>query len=230
MKKYGFFYQFLILGGAWGLASQALAEETLFELVPNANGATGIEFKIGYTLGTHKGVALKASGLVEVSTENSQLALKSTSIKVPISSIRTGAELRDCHLQEAMGINYSISDYPSQHVCTGNQLPASGNNAVVYPTIDFSLVSAQISGSPTHLEPGKTFQVSALGNWTIHGISKQQPIALTLNPQEDGRVFVTGNTSFNLKDFNVVVIPWAGLIKVKDTALVELNLVFTPKP
>ena len=200
--------------------------ETTYKLVPRDDGSTGIQFKIGYTLGTHKGVATSGAGSVVTRAAASELTLKKANFAVPIASLKSGNDLRDCHILESMGIKYEGSRYPGQHVCDGNNnVPATGPDSVSFPYIQFELANATITSANKVLVANSAVNLSANASWTMHGITKNSVIPLNVTMQSDGRIRVTGNTSFKIKDFDIIVKPFLG-IGVKDIATVDLDLLF----
>jgi len=211
----------------FGMA-QSQAATTELKVKPQANGLPGIEIAIGYTLGTHEGGASRVSGSAFVDFENA--ALSSAEFRVPIAAMTTGNEKRDCHMREALGLDYGLSGYPEAHVCdSSNRLPESGVNAIQFPEVVFELTGLKAAdGTPlTRVDAGSEAQVLAIGAWTIHGVRKEQFIALrvvrasgTASPE----LRVRGSFEILLKDFGVEVISWGGLIKVRDRAKVTLDL------
>ena len=114
-------------------------------------------FEIGYTAGVHKGSASQVEGLVNFDANN-QLTL--ANFTVPLSSLSTGNSTRDCHMREALGINYELSNFPKDHVCeAGDVLPSSGPNSVAYPTIEFefSKLASSSLPLPSVLVPGQVY-------------------------------------------------------------------------
>jgi polyisoprenoid-binding protein YceI len=195
-----------------------------------SGGYTGIGFRIKYTLGEHKGTVGEASGEVSLTSEG-PLKLKSAKFSVPISSIRTGDETRDCHLVEALGLNYEKSFYPERHVCDRqNVLPTSGENSVAFKNITLEISGIRIAeGENDKLVAGKDVQVQATGLWTVHGVTKEVTFPLVLRANEERtHVQVKGSLQLSLKDFGVKIIPFL-LITVDDAAIVELDMRFSRK-
>src|SRR5260370_18933573 len=92
---------------------------------------------------------------------------------VPISAINGDGGLRDCHMREALGLDYRSSHFPSEHVCDrDNELPASGPDAVVFRDLQFALKELRPIDDPRLLHQGKPVSVRIQGIWTIHGVSK----------------------------------------------------------
>jgi polyisoprenoid-binding protein YceI len=137
-------------------------------------------------------------------------------LSVPIASLDTDNKERDCHLQEAMGINYEKSDFPKNHVCRKDDtLPTEGPNSVVYPHIKFEITKMK---SPTVAE----------GFWEMHGVRK--PIEVQVQATIDKEsVRVKGKHEFRLSDFGIQVKPAKIVfvtISVRDPATVEFDLLF----
>src|SRR4029450_4001930 len=95
-----------------------------------------------YSLGTHTTTANAVQGTLRL--EPNTLDAAEGSIVVPIASLRGDGGTRDCHMREALGLDYSRSRFPSEHVCDGeNPLPATGPDAIVFPEIRLELLSAR---------------------------------------------------------------------------------------
>ena len=142
---------------------------------------TGVTFSIPYTAGNHKGFARAIDGLVETD-DNDQLV--SAQFTVPIESLTTSHKTRDCHMFEALGLDYSTSQFPEKHVCNSqNQLPLSGPNAITYPSLTFQFQSfSQIPTIPLQLGVPTKARVKA--DLQIHGVTQQLnslPILVTKN-------------------------------------------------
>ena len=206
----------------------AQAASTELSILPKTDGQTGIQIAIGYTLGTHEGSASTVRGKALVDFENASVA--SAEFRTPIASMTTGSDKRDCHMREALGLDYGMSGYPEAHICdSGNRLPETGVNAIQYPEVVFELKGLNAAdGSPlTRIDAGAETQVLAIGSWTIHGVRKDQFVAVRISRSDASgspRLRVRGATELLLKDFGVEVISWGGVIKVKDRAKVTLDL------
>ena len=200
------------------MTQTSLAAPTTFQ--PASEKPFGIQFKLPYSLGTHDGrVGLIKGG---VTLDLSNLSGSAGELHIPINSITTGNEERDCHLQEALGLDYLKSDYPKEHVCQQQKLPTSGKNAVVFPEIILRITSMKSTNG--HFE--------ATGSWTIHGVTL--PATIPLKLIFDGpRLRVQGKISFSLKAYGIEVKSAHVLfatISVQDQAQVDLNLLMEAKP
>jgi polyisoprenoid-binding protein YceI len=170
-----------------------------------------IEIRAKYTFGTHELSTKQISGDI--------LELKgkySGEIKVPIMSIKEGSAELECHLQEALGLNYEKSDFPDKHICTkDDKIPSEGPNSISYPDIRFEV---------ENLEKGKDrFIVS--GQWTIHGVTKKEKMDIMFQEIDSDLIKLKGKIKFNLKDYGVIV-KKAFVISVNDEveAILDLNL------
>src|SRR5262245_35509977 len=113
-----------------------LAQAANQRYIFSSSGATGISFRLPYTGGTHTGSARSASGTLTF--DPSSLIRINAHIVVPIDDIHSGDSKRDCHMREALGLDYTRSQFPKSHVCdNANRIPTSGPDSVVYPTIEF---------------------------------------------------------------------------------------------
>lgn len=222
---------FAFVAGAFTLATLALTGEALthearaaertYALAPPSGHPTGIRFRLPYTLGTHDGEALEATGTATFDPA-SRKAIRG-SFRVPIRSIRTGNDARDCHLLEALGLDYAKSGYPEDHVCDGDDhLPSAGPDAIAYPDIEFRARALREEKN----------QITAIeGDWVIHGVSRPARIAVTATPEGEG-FRLKGETRISLKDHGIEVKSAKILfatIRVEDQAVVSMDLRLQPR-
>jgi polyisoprenoid-binding protein YceI len=222
----------LIVLIAFASASLPKAQGTVpgrWVIVPRANADFGMTFSLGWSLGTHQGQASSVTGSMQAQLE--PLAITDGEFHVPISSMSTGSTTRDCHMREALGIDYAHSHFPAQHVCVNDQVPASGPDSVVFPEIVLRVrgvrpVQAAANQAATALPGltlGKPAEVSAVLDLSIHGVTRQvvTPVRLQLVKQDT----VQAETEFDWKlaDFGVVVI-MPRLLRVDDAVKVKLKL------
>lgn len=183
-----------------------------------------IKFSIPYTFGTHHGIARSVEGFVQ--TDASERVLRSQ-FKLPIQSLTTGNKTRDCHMLEALGLDYSQSLFPQEHVCDSNdQLPATGRDSIQYPDILVEFVDFVVPPeSPIRI--GAPSSTMAKLKLTIHGIERTQewPVMVTKKIAANGTegFQVTSRMMQSLKDFNVIVKGF-GPINVKDQVTIQLDL------
>jgi len=124
---------------------------------------------------------------------------------VPIASLRGDGGTRDCHMREALGLDYSRSRFPSEHVCDGeNRLPATGPDAIAFPEIRLELLSARPLDDLGLLAAGKPVRVEIETRWTVHGVTKPARELVRVLRDGDG-LRVRGRSTLVLKDFGVVV-------------------------
>lgn len=170
-------------------------------------------FTIGYSGGTHEGFTSDISG---------HFSKTSGLIRVPIGSIRTGDKTRDCHMREALGLDYDKSKFPEEHVCTEEDtLPDSGPNAISYPYIDFRVTGIA--------DKGDLWEVT--GEWRIHGITRPVTIPFEVERREDG-LRAEAETELLLSEFQVEVKPVKVLfltIRSFDKVRLRLELVLAPE-
>jgi polyisoprenoid-binding protein YceI len=139
--------------------------------------ANGVKFAIPYTAGVHEGTAKVIQGQVVLNGNK----LETIQVSVPIDSMSTGNITRDCHMREALGIDYTNSEFPAQHVCdSNNKTPATGPNSVVFPTIEFLFQAADhaqiINFDPSVADVQK---LAVVGKITMHGISQAIKVGAT---------------------------------------------------
>lgn len=183
----------------------------------------GIEFVVPYgPFGwlTHEGKAELTRASLFIDSEN--LSSTTGEFSVALSGMTLGNPEKDCHMREALGLNYAQSDFPGKHVCTENfDLPKAGKNAVVFPEILFKILSVR---NITQSDQEATFEVE--GQWTIHGVSKKQLLAIKLSPDKE-KIRVSTTTKFHLQDFKMKVKPakiFFFPLEVKDPVSVEIDL------
>ena len=196
------------------------AAEQTYRIVQPAGHGTGIEFHIPYSMGTHDGDAHEVTGTVTLDLSNPSSA--KGGFKVPIQSLTTGDKTRDCHLMEAMGLDYTQSKYPNEHICNGvDKIPSDPSNVILYPEIEFKLKSVQLTdGKVTALD----------GEWTIRDVT--QPVHIPVKVIPEGQGFrVTGTCPISLSAHHIVVKSAKLLfvtISVEDTVTVDLDLHLAP--
>lgn len=196
-----------------------MASTSPLQYKPTLENAS-IQFFLPYTLGIHEGKVNQIEGKVVLDVNN--LSEIKGEFSVPINSLTTGDRERDCHLQESLGLNYTVSDFPEKHVCDHNQLPASGKNAVVYPIIHFKVLKTKVLPEENSIE--------VEGEWTIHGVTHADQIKMKMIP-EGKNIRLKGETKFSLKNYGIVVKSAKVLfvtISVKDELRLVLNLLLIP--
>jgi polyisoprenoid-binding protein YceI len=193
-------------------------------------GPAGIALAVPYTLGTHNERVVGAEG--ELRLDPATLALAGGRLVVPLSAIRSDDATLECHLREALGLDYARSRYPGDHVCENDRLPATGPDAVAFPEIVLDLSRGGPLGDPAVLDRGGEVPVEAEGTFAIHGVTRPVRLRLTASrdPSSPGALRIRGSHVFRLADFGVVVKPVKILfvkISVGDevTAVVDARLV-----
>ena len=208
--------------------SQSESKLIPFEVPPQLTSPS-IFFSIGYTAGTHKGVIKNVRGKAIL---NSLEELQGAQFQFSISDMETGNVTRDCHMREALGLNYSVSDFPKKHVCDANNaIPLTGPNAIQFPTILFVFESFE-ELLVTPLKVGDFNYSKIAGTIEIHGIKKRigsLPIQVKKMIDDNGLTSLEIVTQFeiSLKDFDVVVKPFKiGFISigVSDKVLIDVRL------
>lgn len=207
------------------VSTSVFAELKTFKLADK----NGVSFHLPYSLGVHDGEARIDKDHLSLDINNPTNS--SGEFIVLIDNMTTGNPKRDCHMREALGLNYGQSDFPNEHVCDDkNQLPSTGKNAVIFPEIIFKILSLKsLDKSKTILKDQET-PIEVEGQWTIHGVSQKEKLQLKVIP-EDGKFRIQGDTQFSIKAYNIVVKSAKVLfatISVKDQAKVNFNLLFEP--
>ena len=129
-------------------------------------GQPDIEWSVPYTLGTHRGTA----GPVTLDARSNAAGTELTSLvlRIPIESLHSGNAKRDCHLKEALGLDYSVSRYPKEHVCDGHdEIPSTGPDRVAFPAIVFEMSSVPAPLKYVLPAAGQKSEVEIPGKWTV---------------------------------------------------------------
>ncbi len=204
--------------------------------------ATGTTFQIGYSAGVHDGTVSTIDAEVTLDQKNQILA---GDFKIDIANMSTGNKTRDCHMREALGIDYSVSQFPNEHVCNSeDKTPTDGPDAIKYSEISFHFSSVKSNSNSILsevLEVGKVYNIAVQGKLTVHGQVKDFtaldstefiPVQIKLLNSETGELQLTGKFDIVLKDFGIIVKPFKfGFVKigVADKAKVSLNMKLSPR-
>jgi polyisoprenoid-binding protein YceI len=209
---------------AWPVAAQAAAQPYAVRLPQG-----GLEIEVPYSLGTHHEHATAVDGTLRLDPET--LRLERGRLVVPLASFRSDDAKRGCHLREALGLDYTRSRYPKDHVCDDrNALPASGPDAIAYPDIILELAGG---GPVARAAPGAAGEVEVEGTLTIHGVSRPVKLHLTVSraASDPGLLRVRGRVPLRLSDYGVQV-KSAGVlfvsISVKDEVTVVIDALVEP--
>jgi hypothetical protein len=203
----------------------ALAEPRIYRVAPPAEGSRA-EAVVVYSLGSHTQVAQDIRG--EVTLDPTTLAGGSGNVVVPIAGIHGDGGTRDCHMREALGIDYAAGGrFPKEHVCDGqNRLPASGPESVAFPDIRLEILGAHPLDAPGQLESGTPVRVELDVRWTVHGVARQRKELTRVVRERDG-LHVRGRSTIVLADHGIVVKATKVLfteIKVGDAVSVTYDL------
>ncbi|MDD4974704.1 MAG: YceI family protein [Bacteriovorax sp.] len=208
-----------------------LAEIKVYRPVVATGPNIGIKFQVPYSLGTHEGIAHIISGSIAIDKNDPSLA--TGEFRVPIESITTNKAERDCHMQESLGLNYQVSDFPAEHVCDNQfHLALTGKNSVVYPQIILKILSINsLDMTKKILLEGET-PIEVVGVWTIHGKSNQVKFPMKIIAEGD-KMRISGDVPILLSSYDIKVKP-ARLafftINVKDQVKVFFDFLLTPEP
>lgn len=196
-------------------------------VIPAPN--TSVKMYIPYTFGTHKGEVRLFSGSLILDLQDP--ANSQGEFSVPINSLNTGKEERDCHMMEALGLDYGEADYPETHVCTEtNNLPTAGKNAPKYKTIHLKVLSLKSQDPSKMINTDKATSIEVEGAWTIHGKTYQWTFPMKLIPEGE-KFRVKGEVPFSLKNHDIIVKSTNVLfmdVSVKDIITVYFDLLLEP--
>ncbi|HUM10823.1 MAG TPA: YceI family protein [Myxococcaceae bacterium] len=207
----------------------AAAEPRTFRVAPPAEGSKAEAFVV-YSLGTHTQTAQEIRG--EVTLDPATLASGSGWVVVPIAAIRGDGGTRDCHMREALGLDYGAGGrFPKEHVCDGqDRLPASGSESVAFPDIRLEVLGARPLDDVALLESRKPVRVELDVRWTLHGVT--HPGKELVRVLRDGTgLRARGRSTVVLADHGVLVRPTKVLfaeIKVGDAVTVTFDLRLIP--
>lgn len=187
---------------------------------------SGIQFFVPYTFGTHEGEVRMITG--SLSLDLADPSMSRGDFSVPISSMTTHKAQRDCHMMEALGLDYGDSDFPEEHVCNDDdEVPTAGKNAIKYPTINLKIHSIKSLEPSKIIYSDKETNIEVDGEWLIHGKKYQWLFPMRLIPEGE-KFRVKGEVPFSLKNHDVVVKPIKVLfmnIAVKDNIKTNFDLI-----
>jgi polyisoprenoid-binding protein YceI len=180
MKKF-----ILFIYSAW--LSSALATV----LVPMKESK--VYLSIPYTMGTHELEGKDFLGSAHLDESNLQMSEGRFSLAV--DRITGQKKTLLCHMKEALTLDYEKSDFPEEHICEDDKLPSEGKNAPVYPEIEVQQLK------PISID-GTTMTVK----WTIHGVSREQVIPVSIRWDKQSRkLTVKSNFSIDRKEYDITV-------------------------
>ncbi len=188
------------------------------------------EAAVVYSLGTHTPIAQEIRG--EVRLDPATLASASGPVVVPITGIRGDGGTRDCHMREALGLDYAAGGrFPREHACDPeDRWPASGPESVAFPDIRLEVLGARPLDDVALLESGKPVRVEVEVRWTVHGVSR--PARELVRAVRDGTgLRVRGRSTIVLAEHGVVVKSTRVLfaeVKVGDAVTVTYDLRLLP--
>jgi hypothetical protein len=182
-----------------------LGEPRTYRVAPVPDGSKA-EAIVVYSLGSHTQTAQEIRG--ELTLDTATLSGGSGSVVVPIAGIHGDGSTRDCHMREALGLDYGAGGrFPKEHVCDDrNRLPASGAESVAFPDIRLEILGARPLDDVGLLASGKPVRVELDVRWTVHGVAKQQK-ELTRVVQEANGLHARGRSTVVLADHGIVVKP-----------------------
>jgi polyisoprenoid-binding protein YceI len=188
----------------------------------------GIVVDVPYSLGTHHEHATEVDGTVRLDPKT--LRLERSRLVIPIASFRSDNAQRGCHLREALGLDYTRSRFPREHVCDAhNRLPASGPDAIAFPDILLQLTR----GGPASSQASGDGEVEAEGTLTVHGTSRPIRLRLAVSRGEPGSdmLRVRGRVPLRLSEFGVTVKSARALfvsISVRDEVTLIVDVLLEP--
>lgn len=215
-------------------ASAVWAEPRAYRVVEPPPGTTAIEVAIPYSFGTHHDAASVVQGQVVIDRE--KLVVEPGQLRVPLAALRSGDPKRDCHLREALGLDYAKSRFPAEHVCNdANELPGSGGDSLAFRELRLDVSGGRPLDDPALLAQGKEVRLEITGRWVLHGVERPAllRLAVSVDPGDPGLLRVRGREIIRLHDFGVVVKQTNVLfvvVSVEDAITVTFDLRFAAAP
>ncbi len=171
---------------------------------------------VPYTMGTHKLEGQGFLGTVQFDEKN--LTISDGKLSLRADKITGEKKTLICHMNEALTLDYEKSDFPEDHVCEDDKLPTEGKNAPVYPEIEVQL-----------LKPISLDTTSTTVRWTIHGVSRDQDLPVSISWDKLTRsLALKSNLSINRKDYDITVKKFL-FIGVDDNIPLKIQLIFGDK-
>lgn len=208
--------------------SLSQASEIRYGIAADRAAAKMLKLSIPYTFGVHQGWTNVIHGVIM--TDESDQVLKAT-FQVPIRSMSTGNSERDCHMRESLGIDYTNSQFPAQHVCTKDHLlPTSGPNSIVYPDVFVEFLNMTLPKDPFTLGLPQLTDVNV--QMKIHGVSKtiflnKVMVTKVAHPNGSSGFNILTKMTLSLKDFGVQIKALKlgpVSVTVKDTVTVDIDI------
>ncbi len=206
-------------------AAVAHAEPMIYRTAIAAEGSATVAVELPYTFGTHRFSARALQG--EVRADWKQAPIVTGRLALPLASLHGGGDTLNCHMREAMGLDYARSSFPGKHVCTDGQLPAAGNDAVAFPEIAFDIERVVVDSARVRSGEYALWRATAFGRWTIHGVTRAGTVdlRLTIPANEIAHprwVRVEGVWKIRLADYGIKV-KRAFVVTAGDEATVKLD-------
>lgn len=152
-----------------------------------------------------------------------QLANVGASTAVGRSSGVTGRLVFDGSKITDVAIEADLSALQSDRSQRDNALRQQALETGRFPTATFKLTQPiQLSGTP---EAGKTIEATAVGDLTLHGVTKSVSIPLQ-GQLVNNQVVVVGTLDIVFADYNIAQPRAVAVLSVENHGLLELQLVF----
>lgn len=175
---------------------------------------SNISFSAPYTFGVHEGKSNKLSGNIVIS-QMSKLVL-------PIESLKTENSEINCHLYEALGLDYKTSDFPDEHVCEDDKLPVEGKNKLAFSNITYHISNSTVIDDST-----TQTKLRLEGELEVHGVKKKEIWDITINNTGE-KLTTKTKKKIVLADYGIIVKKFL-FIKVKGTVEVEIDIIWERK-
>jgi polyisoprenoid-binding protein YceI len=207
------------------VARSAHAEPITYRPAPAPEGSASARLELPYTFGTHNFDARLLQG--EVRADWKEAPAVRGRLTLPLASIHGGGDTLNCHMREAMGLDYARSGFPAKHVCSDGKLPATGNDAIAFPDVAFEIERVVVDPAHTRSGEYELWRATAFGRWTIHGVTRDASLDLRLTvPANEAAhprwVRVEGARKIRLADYGIQV-KRAFVVTAGEEATVKLD-------
>lgn len=200
-------YSVLLLVGVSSASFAGDGTDRVLAIDPESPIVGMINFSVKYTLGKHEGLVNQFTISGRISNND---VINKVHLSIPIAEMSTQHGLRDCHMREALGMNYEFSVYPKKHLCNlVGKLSKKEQEQIVYPSVDVEILNIQTS-SEQGFVIGTPVITDCLVKVTMHGVTKEyvMPVAVlkslsSENSQVKYQVIVS--TTLNTSDFGIIV-------------------------
>jgi len=125
----------------------------------------------------------------------------------------------------AVEVTVDMTALQSDRSQRDNAIRSRGLETQAFPTAGFTLTEPIDLGAVPG--PGGTFTATAVGDLTLHGVTRSVSLDLEASLVED-TVVVVGSTEIVLTDYDIEAPTGFSVLGIADTGMLELQLAFVP--